>query len=76
MFLNREPHPQARGLRRRPSELRQTVVPSSGDGPAAPLDKFSDNAQQDIYRCPMGASLTPKRREFCPGWCSTSMSRR
>ena len=31
------------------------------------LDKFSYDAQQDIYRCPVGASLTPKGREFCPG---------
>jgi transposase len=31
------------------------------------LDKFSYDAQQDIYRCPTGASLTPKGREFCPG---------
>ena len=31
------------------------------------LDKFSYDAQQDIYRCPMGKSLTPKGREFCPG---------
>jgi transposase len=31
------------------------------------LDKFSYEAQQDVYRCPMGASLTPKGREFCPG---------
>ena len=31
------------------------------------LDKFSYDAQQDIYRCPAGASLTPKGREFCPG---------
>ncbi len=31
------------------------------------LDKFSYDAQQNIYRCPTGASLTPKGREFCPG---------
>lgn len=31
------------------------------------LDKFSYDAQQDIYRCPAGGSLTPKGREFCPG---------
>jgi transposase len=31
------------------------------------LDKFSYDAQQDIYRCPTGESLTPKGREFCPG---------
>jgi len=31
------------------------------------LDQFSYDAQQDIYRCPAGASLTPKGREFCPG---------
>jgi transposase len=31
------------------------------------LDKFSYDAQQDIYRCPMGERLTPKGREFCPG---------
>src|SRR5882724_6047084 len=31
------------------------------------LDKFSYDAQQDIYRCPAGESLTPKGREFCPG---------
>jgi hypothetical protein len=31
------------------------------------LDKFSYDAQEDIYRCPTGASLTPKGREFCPG---------
>jgi transposase len=31
------------------------------------LDKFSYDAQQDIYRCPAGASLTAKGREFCPG---------
>lgn len=31
------------------------------------LDKFSYDAQQDICRCPAGASLTPKGREFCPG---------
>lgn len=31
------------------------------------LDKFSYDAQHDIYRCPTGASLTPKGREFCPG---------
>jgi transposase/microcompartment protein CcmL/EutN len=31
------------------------------------LDKFSYDAQQDIYRCPTGKSLTPKGREFCPG---------
>jgi hypothetical protein len=31
------------------------------------LDKFSYDAQQDLYRCPAGASLTPKGREFCPG---------
>jgi len=31
------------------------------------LDQFSYDAQQDIYRCPTGASLTSKGREFCPG---------
>jgi transposase len=31
------------------------------------LDQFSYDAQQDTYRCPAGASLTPKGREFCPG---------
>jgi hypothetical protein len=31
------------------------------------LDKFSYDAQQNIYRCPVGASLTAKGREFCPG---------
>jgi len=31
------------------------------------LDKFNYDAQQDIYRCPVGESLTPKGREFCPG---------
>lgn len=31
------------------------------------LDKFSYDAQQDIYRCPTGASLSAKGREFCPG---------
>jgi len=31
------------------------------------LDKFSYDARQDVYRCPMGESLTPKGREFCPG---------
>jgi len=31
------------------------------------LDKFSYDAEQDIYRCPAGKSLTPKGREFCPG---------
>lgn len=31
------------------------------------LDQFSYDAQQDLYRCPAGASLTPKGREFCPG---------
>jgi transposase len=31
------------------------------------LDKFSYDAQQDSYRCPAGASLTAKGREFCPG---------
>jgi transposase len=31
------------------------------------LDKFSYDAQQDIYRCPVGKSLTPKGREFGPG---------
>lgn len=31
------------------------------------LDKFSYDAQQDLYRCPAGANLTPKGREFCPG---------
>lgn len=30
-------------------------------------DKFSYDAQQNIYRCPVGASLTAKGREFCPG---------
>jgi hypothetical protein len=31
------------------------------------LDKFSYDEKQNIYRCPMGESLTPKGREFCPG---------
>jgi transposase len=31
------------------------------------LDKFTYDAQQNIYRCPVGASLTAKGREFCPG---------
>jgi transposase len=31
------------------------------------LDKFSYDVQQNIYRCPAGASLTAKGREFCPG---------
>jgi transposase len=31
------------------------------------LDKFSYDAEQNIYRCPTGAILTPKGREFCPG---------
>ncbi len=31
------------------------------------LDKFSYDAQQNIYRCPLGTSLTAKGREFCPG---------
>jgi len=31
------------------------------------LDKFSYDAQQNIYRCPVGSSLTAKGREFCPG---------
>jgi len=31
------------------------------------LDKFSYDAQQNIYRCPVGATLTAKGREFCPG---------
>jgi len=30
-------------------------------------DKFSYDAQQNIYRCPVGARLTAKGREFCPG---------
>jgi transposase len=30
-------------------------------------DKFAYDAQQNIYRCPVGASLTAKGREFCPG---------
>jgi transposase len=30
-------------------------------------DKFSYDAQQNIYCCPVGASLTAKGREFCPG---------
>lgn len=30
-------------------------------------DKFRYDAQQNIYRCPVGASLTAKGREFCPG---------
>lgn len=30
-------------------------------------DKFSYDEQQNIYRCPVGASLTAKGREFCPG---------
>jgi hypothetical protein len=30
-------------------------------------DKFSYDAQQNIYRCPVGAILTAKGREFCPG---------
>ena len=31
------------------------------------LDKFSYDAQQDIYRCPAGESLRAKGREFGPG---------
>ena len=31
------------------------------------LDKFSYDAQHNIYRCPAGESLTAKGREFCPG---------
>jgi transposase len=31
------------------------------------LDKFTYDTQQNIYRCPVGESLTPKGREFCPG---------
>jgi len=31
------------------------------------LDKFSYDAQENIYHCPMGKILTPKGREFCPG---------
>jgi hypothetical protein len=31
------------------------------------LDKFSYDAQQDIYRCPAGESLKHKGREFSPG---------
>jgi transposase len=31
------------------------------------LDKFSYDAQQNIYLCPAGASLTARGREFCPG---------
>ena len=31
------------------------------------LDKFSYDAQQDIYRCPVGQSLRHKGREFVPG---------
>ncbi len=31
------------------------------------LDQFSYDAQQDLYRCPAGASLTPKGREFFRG---------
>ena len=31
------------------------------------LDKFSYDAQQDIYRCPAGESLSHKGREFGPG---------
>jgi transposase len=31
------------------------------------LDKFSYDAQQDIYRCPAGESLRHKGREFNPG---------
>jgi transposase len=31
------------------------------------LDKFSYDAQQDIYRCPAGESLRHKGREFSPG---------
>lgn len=31
------------------------------------LDQFSYDAQHNIYRCPQGASLTAKGREFCPG---------
>jgi len=30
-------------------------------------DKFSYDVQQNIYRCPTGAVLTPHGREFCPG---------
>lgn len=31
------------------------------------LEKFSYDAQQNIYRCPQGASLAAQGREFCPG---------
>jgi hypothetical protein len=31
------------------------------------LDKFSYDPQQDLYRCPVGASLRHKGREFGPG---------
>lgn len=30
-------------------------------------DKFSYDAEENIYRCPTGAVLTPHGREFCPG---------
>jgi transposase len=30
-------------------------------------DKFSYDAEQNIYRCPTGAILTAHGREFCPG---------
>lgn len=30
-------------------------------------DKFRYDAQQNMYLCPVGASLTAKGREFCPG---------
>src|SRR5580765_4093129 len=30
-------------------------------------DKFSYDAAQNVYRCPTGAILKPKGREFCPG---------
>jgi transposase len=30
-------------------------------------DKFSYDAEKNIYRCPTGAILTPHGREFCPG---------
>jgi transposase len=31
------------------------------------LDQFRYDAKQNLYRCPAGADLTPKGREFCPG---------
>jgi hypothetical protein len=44
------------------SQQRQRGVSEKFD-----LDKFSYDAQQNIYRCPAGQSLKHKGREFAPG---------